>query len=314
LSAAILMPRVSVIVPVFNAARTIEQSIESVRAQTFSDFEIVTVDDGSSDGSIEILRRRGDAVKILQQSNRGVSAARNLGVANSTGDYLGFLDADDWWKPEFLATMVTALDREPQCVMAYCDLQLVDSIGKPFQTSLMAVRENRPPALKDMLDSLWPIMPSGVVVRRGALDAVGGYAEALRAFEDVYLWLRLREQGPFAYVPEKLAVWRFAHFPAPLKPPGGQEAAGRIFRQMVIARYGVDPVRHLRSRERAPRSILGYLGLDALAHGDRATARSAFIRAIGLDPYRLRNYLRLARTVLPATVARALSGKSGRTA
>jgi hypothetical protein len=143
---------------------------------------------------------------------------------------------------------------------------------------------------------------------------VGGYPEALRAFEDVYLWLLLREKGPFAYVREKLAVWRFAHFPAPLKSPGGQDDAGRIFRQMVMARYGVDPLRHVLSRERAPRSILGYIGLDALAHGDRATARSAFIRAISLDPYRVRNYMRLARTVLPAGMARALSGKSGRAA
>ena len=152
------------------------------------------------------------------------------------------------------------------------------------------------------------------MICRPALVAAGGYPEALRAFEDVYLWLLLRERGPFAYVPEDLAVWRFAHFPAPLKPPGGQEVAGLIFRQMVMSRYKVDPIRHVRSRERAPRSILGYIGLDALAHGDRVTARRAFTRAIALDPYRIRNYLRLARTVLPAAMARALSGKAGRAA
>jgi hypothetical protein len=310
------MPRVSVILPVFNAAQTIAQAIDSVRAQTFTDFEIVAVDDGSADASIEALRRYGDAVKILHQERRGPSAARNLGVANSSGECLGFLDADDWWKPEFLAQMLAALDddRHRDCVMAYCDLQLVDSLGKPFPTSLMAVRENRSPTVAEMLDALWPIMPSGVVIRRGALASVGGYPEPLYAFEDVYLWLLLREQGPFAYVNEELACWRFAHFPAPLKPPGGQEAAGRIFRQMVMARYGLDPVRHVRARERAPRSILGYIGLEALAHGDRATARNAFMRAISLDPYRVRNYMRLARTVLPATMARALSGKSGKAA
>ena len=307
------MPRVSVIIPVFNAVRTIAQALESVSGQAFSDFEIVAVDDGSTDGSIEFVRRHRE-VKLLEQKNRGPSAARNLGIANSTGDYVAFLDADDWWKPPFLARMVAALDSDPACVMAYCDLQLVDSLGKPFQTSLMAVREKRPPTVQDMLQSLWPIMPSGVVVRREALAAVGGYPEPLRAFEDVYLWLLLRERGPFAYVAEKLAVWRFAHFPAPLKASGGQEAAGRIFRQMVIARYAVDPLRHVRSRERAPRSILGYIGLDALGHGDRATARSAFRRAIRLDPWRMRNYLRLARTVLPAKMARALSGKAGRAA
>lgn len=308
------MPRVSVIIPVFNAARTIEQAIDSVRAQTFTDFEIVAVDDGSTDGSIELLRRYGGAVKVLQQENRGPSAARNLAIANSSGEFLGCLDGDDWWKPEFLATMLAALERNPQAVMAYCDPQLVDSLGKPFPTSLTAGRNAQAPTVQEMLDRLWPIVPSGVVIRRASLDAVGGYPEPLRAFEDVYLWLLLRETGTFVYVPESLAVWRFAHFPAPLKPSGGQEAAGRIFRQMVIARYGVDPILHVRSRERAPRSILGYIGLDALAHGDRAGARHAFMRAISLDPYRVRNYLRLMRTVLPAAMARALSGKAGRAA
>lgn len=307
------MPRVSVIIPVFNAARTVEQAIDTIRAQTFTDFEIVAVDDGSTDGSIEILRRYGDVVKILKQENRGPSAARNLAIANSSGEYLAFLDGDDWWKPEFLATMTEALEHDPQAVLAYCDLQLVDSLGRPFPTALR-MSDGHAPTVEEMLDRLWPIVPSGVVVRRATLDSVGGYPESLRAFEDVYLWLLLREKGPFIYVPESLAVWRFAHFPAPLKPSGGQEAAGRIFRQMVMARYRIDPIRHVRSRQRAPRSILGYIGLDALAHGDRATARQAFMRAIALDPYRIRNYLRLARTVLPAAMARALSGKAGRAA
>ncbi|HLI80024.1 MAG TPA: glycosyltransferase family A protein [Candidatus Binataceae bacterium] len=307
------MPRVSVIIPVFNAARTVAQAIDSVRVQTFTDFEIIAADDGSTDGGIEIIGRYGGAVKLLQQENRGPSAARNLAIANSSGEYLAFLDGDDWWKPEFLAKMIAALQRDPQAVMAYCDLQLVDSLGRPFPTALR-MSDGHAPTVKEMLDRLWPIVPSGVLMRRAALDAVGGYPEALRAFEDVYLWLLLRENGPFVYVPESLAVWRFAHFPAPLKPPGGQEAPGRIFRQMVMARYGVDPIRHVSSRERAPRSTLGYIGLDALAHGDRATARQAFVRAIALDPYRIRNYLRLLRTVLPAAMARALSGKAGRAA
>lgn len=178
------MPRVSVIIPVFNAARTIEQAIDSVRAQTFTDFEIIVVDDGSTDGSMEIIRRYGGAVKLLQQQNRGPSAARNLAISNSSGESLGFLDGDDWWKPEFLATMLAALERDPQAVMAYCDLQLVDSLGRPFPTALR-LSDGHAPTVQEMLDRLWPIVPSGVVIRRAALDAVGGYPEPLRAFEDV---------------------------------------------------------------------------------------------------------------------------------
>src|ERR1700722_124005 len=97
------MPRVSVIIPVFNAVHTVEQAIDSVRVQTFADFEIVVVDDGSTDGTIEVLRRYGDAIKVLQQKNRGPSPARNLAIAASTGEYLAFLDPDDMWKPGMLA-------------------------------------------------------------------------------------------------------------------------------------------------------------------------------------------------------------------
>lgn len=307
-------PRVSVIIPVYNAARTLEQALESVLAQSFHDFEIVAVDDGSRDASVAVLKRYGDRVKVLEQKNRGPSAARNLALRNSTGEYLGFLDADDWWKPDFLARMVSALDSAPHCVLAYCDLELVDSLGRTLETPLAAMPSARAPTVADMLDTLWPIMPSAVLARRDAVVEAGGWPEELYAFEDVYLWLRMRELGDFAYLPEQLSVWRFALFPAPLKRAGGQEEAGRIFRRMVRARYGVDAVKHVRGRLRAPRSILGYIGLSAMARGDRSTARRAFVRALRLDPFRLKNYLRLARTILPSRVARALSGRTGKAA
>ncbi len=304
------MARVSVIIPVFNAEKTVERAIESVLAQSFRDFEVVAVDDGSRDRSREILARYRDRITVLEERNRGPSAARNLALAHSGGEYLGFLDADDWWEPGMLARMVAELDAAPECVMAYCDLALVDANGDALNTSLVGARAKRPPTLDDMLHALWPIMPSGVVMRRDALEAAGRWPEELTAFEDVYLWLRLREHGGFIYVPERLAVWRFAHYPVALKPPGGQQQAGKVFRRMVRERYGVDPIRHVSGRERAPRSILGYIGLKSLTAGDRARARCAFACALRFDPLRVKNYLRLARTFLPAALARRLSGRS----
>ncbi len=306
------MPRVAVIMPVFNAAKTLRQALESVLAQTFTDFEIVCVDDGSDDASRSILKEYAPRIRILEQVNRGPSAARNLALRSSGGEYAAFLDADDWWRPGMLARLVPALEAEPGCVLAYGDLALVDSAGRGLETSLVAGHSARPPSLDDMLERLWPIMPSAVVTRREALEAVGGFPGELRAYEDVYLWLLLRERGPFLYVPETVAAWRFAHFPEPLKPPGGQERAAGIFRRMMRERYGVDPIRHVRSRRRAPRSILGYIGLRALAGGDRRGARAAFKRALGVDPLRLKNYLRLLRTYLPASIAGKLSSRRRR--
>ncbi|MGH7863491.1 MAG: glycosyltransferase family 2 protein [Candidatus Binataceae bacterium] len=301
------MPRVSVIVPVFNAERTLARALDSIIDQSYRDFELIVVDDGSTDHGDRVLTRYSGRLRAIRQSNGGPSAARNAGVRASGGEYLAFLDADDWWRPEMLAGAVQLLDRDPKCVLAYCDLQMADSEGREFRTVVGGT--SNAPSLKDMLAKLWPILPSGVLIRRSAYERVGGFPEQLTAFEDVYLWLLLREQGHFAHIAEPLAVWRFALFPDPLKRAGGQETAGRIFCEMVQARYGVSGAAHVVARQRAPRTILAYIGLQAMADGDNALARRAMLRALRVDPLRLRNYLRLLRTFLPARLARALSGR-----
>jgi hypothetical protein len=302
------VPRVSAIIPVFNAAGTVADAIASIESQTFRDFEIVTVDDGSKDASLAAIEPYAGRVKILRQQNQGPSAARNYGVRESSGELLAFLDADDRWRPTMLERMVAALDANPAAVMAYCDVAVIDSEGRPLMTALAGDR--RAPTVADMLERMWPIMPTGVVMHRTALAAAGGWPESLTSFEDVYLWLLMREQGEFVHVNEVLAEWRFAHFPRPLKPPGGQEQAARVFEGLVRERWGRSAAVLVKARVRAPRSILGYIGLRALAEGDRATARQALARAIALDPWRIRNYLRYVRTFLPAAAARALGGRS----
>jgi len=302
------MPRVSVIIPVYNGASTVARAIESVIAQTFTDFEIIAIDNGSRDRSLEVLDQYSGRVKILKETKRGPSAARNTGVRASSGEYLAFLDADDWWRPTMLERTVQVLDGDPDCALVYTDLALADSTGNEQMASLAG--ESHPPTVNEMLERLWPILPTGVLMRRSAFDLAGGFEEELIAFEDVYLWLRAREYGTFGYIAEPLAVWRFALFPDPLKPGGGQEEAGVVFERLVRARYGASGHLHVVARRRAPRSILGYIGLRALSAGDRTLARRAFARAIRIDPMRVRNYLRYSRTLLPNAMARALSGRS----
>lgn len=298
--------RVSVVVPVYNGAATVAAALESILAQSFTDFEIVAVDDGSTDDSVAMIERYAPRVRMLRQQNRGPSAARNQGVRNSTGGYLAFLDADDLWRPEFLERTVAMLDSHPECVLVYTELELADSRGVAMGARLIGKRGV--PSVQDMLDELWPILPSSVVMRREAFERAGGFPEELTSFEDVYFWLLAREQGEFRYIEEPLALWRFALYPAPLKPAGGQEAAGRIFDRMLERRYGVRGLVHTEGRRRAPRSILGYIGLHALANRDRAAARRAFAAALRTDPWRVKNYLRYARTFMPERLARALSG------
>ena len=306
------MPRVDVIIPVYNSAATVAESVESALGQTFTDFDVVAVDDGSTDASAEVLSRYGVRIKVLTQPNRGLSAARNAGVHLGTAEYVAFLDADDIWEPEMLERTVAALDRLPHSVLAYTDVAVVDSSGRPLNASLVGNSLGRAPQLDDLFVSLWPIMPSAVVMRRDVFDAVGGFSEAFRGlgYEDVFMWMRARELGEFAYLPEPLVRWRFSAFPHPLKRARKEHDAAKVFEGLVRERWQRSAALLIKARERAPRSLLGYIGLRALAEGDRATARSAFALAIRYDPWRLRNHLRYLRTFLPVTAARVFSGGS----
>jgi glycosyltransferase involved in cell wall biosynthesis len=306
------MPRVDIIIPVYNSVATVAESVESALGQTFTDFIVIAVDDGSTDASAEVLSRYGARIKVLAQPNRGLSAARNAGVRLGTAEYVAFLDADDIWEPEMLERTVAALDRLAHSVLAYTDVTIVDSSGRPLDASLVGNSLGRAPQLDDLFVTLWPIMPSAVVMRRSVFETIGGFSEAFRGlgYEDVLMWMRARELGEFAYLPEPLVRWRFSAFPHPLKRARKERHSAEVFEDLVRERWHRSAAPLIKARERAPRSILGYIGLRALAEGDRTTARNAFALAIRFDPWRLRNYMRYLRTFLPVTAARVLSGSS----
>jgi glycosyltransferase involved in cell wall biosynthesis len=307
-------PRVSVIIPAYNAIATLDAAIGSVLAQTYPDFELIVVNDGSSDGTAEVLRGYGDRIRVIEQENGGAASARNAALEIARGDYIAFLDADDLWKAELLAKLVPVLDADQNCVLAYADLEIIDSNGNSLNTSLIGETNAHAPTLDEMLRRVWPIMPSAVVMRKSVLEAIGGFCAEFKSctYEDLYCWMRAREYGHFVYVPERLAQWRFSLYPRRLKRRGGVAAHNReVFERLVRERWGVTIAPLIDSRVRAPRSILGYIGLTAMRDGDLKRAREAFRYALELDPRRVKNYFRLARTYLPARLARALSGRTG---
>ncbi len=310
------MPRVSVIIPAYNAAATIAGTVDSVVAQTLRDVEIICVDDGSTDSTLALIKKYGDRVRLIEQSNSGPAAARNNGARHSAGEYLAFLDADNVWTPQFLERCAAALDADHALSLVYCNCALADSEGVALDTSLVGNGFDHAPSLNELLTQLWPIMPSAALVRRCAYDACGGYRDALKGasfrFEDVDFWIKMREQGPFGYIDEPLITWRFAWFPKQLKRLPDYSKALHVFEAYLQERYGVSAAPLVEARARAPRSILATIGLKALRDGDRPRARAAFARAIKVDPYRLKNYLRWMRTWLPHRLARSLSGGKAR--
>ena len=305
--------KVSAIVPVFNGSATLREAIDSVLEQGSSDLELIVVDDGSTDSTPAIIDSYGDQIRCIRQPNAGPAVARNAGARNARGEYLAFLDADDRWLSGILQQMISALDSDLGCVVAYGNLLMVDSEGRSLATHLIGGDYDHAPSMEEILGRMWPIMPSAALIRRSAFDACGGFVEDFRGagYEDALLWLRLREAGHFCYIPEALAAWRFSWFPTPLKarPCSGD---ADTFARLVSQRYGVDPSRLVAARMRATRSILGYAGLRALQQGNRRAARRAFAGALKLDPLRARNIFRFIRTFLPLRIARSLSGRTGR--
>ncbi len=197
-------PLVSVIMPCYNGEKYIAEAVESVFAQTLQDFELIVVNDGSTDRSADILAAYGDRLVVVDQDNRGLPAARNSGIRVSRGKYLAFLDCDDYWAADFLRSMTEAMENTDIAV-SYCGWQNVGaSDGQPYIPPDYETDEK----LHHFLEfaSLWPV--HAALVRRNALPADPPFDENLRSCEDYDLWLKTAATKPIKRVPQVLAYYR----------------------------------------------------------------------------------------------------------
>ena len=194
-------PTVSVIMPVYNGARFLRESIGSVIAQTLRPKELFVVDDGSTDGSQELLDRIDTPfpMHVLHQKNRRQSAARNLAASKATGDYLAFIDHDDNWYPRHLENLIEPMEADERLGWTYSDIDEIDTDGK--LVTLRVLRGLNPhvnhpkTCLLNMLAADMFIFPSAAVVRRTAFEQVGGFDDRLAGYEDDDLFLRLFRAG-----------------------------------------------------------------------------------------------------------------------
>ena len=299
--------------PVYNGARTIARAIEGVLAQSFPDFEIIVVDDGSTDGTVEILAGFGARVTVLKQAHKQQAIARNFAVKASRGEYLAFLDADDSWLPEKLARCVEVLDRDSRCALVYSNLIAVGSDGADLGIEMTPAPVAHAPSMEELLTRLWPIVPSTVVMRREVFERIGGFSSTIAGCEDIFFWLVAREQGEFRYLPDKLARFAYDGYPELLRVLRRDlEGGTQNLIPMLYQRYGhrADALAAYYRRHKV--SLLSRAGLLALAHGDRRAARRCFLRALRWNLTEPKTYLRLARTFMPPRLAIRLSGKAAR--
>lgn len=206
---------ISVIVPAYNAAETIEETLRSIAAQTHSAIEVLVVDDGSTDETAAIVQRfrqGDDRFRIITQANAGVAAARNSGAALARSDLLAFVDADDLWARDKLERQLAALEAAgPEAGLAYSWYAMIDRDSRIFYSERFVPRSGW--VLDALLVNNFIGNGSSALVRRAAFDAAGGFEPALRAAgaqgcEDILFYCRVAEHYSFALVPDYLVGYR----------------------------------------------------------------------------------------------------------
>lgn len=220
-------PAVSVVIPAYNAAWCVAKAINSVRAQQGVDLEVIVVDDGSTDDTPAVLASYDDAVRVVRQANRGLSAARNTGIAAARGDLVAFLDADDWWLPGKLQHQLDLLARRPEVGFCSTAARVEDPEGSLL--NLWASPHWDGPFVVRLFGSNADVAGSGsaVVARRALFDRVGGFDTSLRSLEDIDMWMRLAAVTDYACIDEPLVVI--------LKRPGSMSRNLDVMREAAVA-------------------------------------------------------------------------------
>lgn len=204
---------ISVVIPLYNKEKQIAHTLQSVFNQTFQDFEIIIVDDGSTDGSVAEVEKFSDSrIRLIHQENAGVSAARNRGIEVAKSDLIAFLDADDEWKPEYLATQHHLSQKYPDCSVFVCNYEFRNLEGKVTPTIIRKLPYTSDDGILTNYFEVAscshpPICSISIMVKKQAIQKIGGFPVGIKSGEDLLTWARLAVNGKIAYSKVPLAVF-----------------------------------------------------------------------------------------------------------
>lgn len=206
------MPRVSIIIPTYNCERFLVRAVDTALAQSYTDHEIIVVDDGSTDGTAELITQYEGRIRYYRQLNRGVSAARNLALEYSTGEFIAYLDADDMWYPHKLETQIAFLDSHKECGFVHTEVSVIDEDDKILHVCFNQETQRSVPqgnCLTALL-SRCHIQTLTVMERRQCLDRIGGFDERLPIAQDYHHWIKVVGGGyAIGYIAEPLGKYRW---------------------------------------------------------------------------------------------------------
>ncbi len=201
------MPKISVVIPAYNVMAYLPETVESVIKQTFTDLEVLIINDGSSDQIVQWVSQLTDPrIKLISQENQGLPGARNTGITHAQGEYIAFLDADDLWEPSKLEKQVECFEKAPEVGLVYTWTTLIDSLRKPIGITFNYDLEGKVWEQILVVDAVGN--GSSAMVRRNCFNTVGNFDTSLTWGEDWDMWIRIAAQYPFAVVKEYLTLYR----------------------------------------------------------------------------------------------------------
>jgi glycosyltransferase involved in cell wall biosynthesis len=213
-----VMPKVSIIIPSHNRAKLIGRALESVFQQTYKDYEVVVVDDASTDNTQEILASYGDKIRHFRQPQKSGSAgARNRGLQEAQGEYIAFLDSDDFWVPEKLAEQVKVLDAHKNVGIVYSKMAIINTKGERCGTK---PEQKSGKNYKELLEIWGDIPTSTVLTRRECFDKAGKFDTSLITMQDIDMWLRIARHYDLYEIEDKMLSYYYRH--------GDQNTGSRI--------------------------------------------------------------------------------------
>ncbi len=301
---------ISVVIPCYNAERYIGATLRSVLAQGLPDIEVIVVDDGSNDGSADMVRSGFPGVTLLRQANQGVAAARNHGIEQARGDWIAFVDADDIWLPGKLAAQLALLQAHPDARIAYTAWQVWHSTEPeptPGLLAELAAGADDVPRWAGASGWIYPellldcmVWTSTVLAQRALLRDLGGFDAGLRIGEDYDLWLRASRVTPILRVPRPFALYRL-HPASITKGVPARNHKGEVVGR-ALQRWGyVSPDGRSANRSEVDRGLArswSDFGSAHLIGGSLNTARTAALTALRLRPSQLLGWKVLTKAVL----------------
>ena len=235
---------ISVVIPLYNKEQSIASTLQTVLNQTYQDFEIVIVDDGSTDHSVEeVTKVLNPRIRLIHQENAGVSAARNRGIEEAKGEYIAFLDADDEWKPDYLKTQYELTQKYPECSVFACNYEFKDTQGKVTPTIIRKLPfKGKNGILSNYFEvascSHPPICSISIMVKKNAIQSIGGFPIGIKSGEDLLTWARLAVNGKIAYAKQAYAVFNVEGYSISEKPkriPAEQDIVGQELKALLKA-------------------------------------------------------------------------------